>query len=102
MNYILQLELKNKIMREGLKRLRDYADCGKFNYPDDHMNIQDLRLRLAEIESEIDNFEDTARFCPNYDCGKHGVAVSWTVCGNCGTETELLIDALNDPESTFS
>jgi hypothetical protein len=99
MNYILQLEVKHKIMRDGLKRLREYADSSKFNYPDNHMNVEDLRLRLREIETDLDFFEDHVQFCPNYDCKKHGQPTAFNQCGKCGTETELLIEQNNSPQA---
>jgi hypothetical protein len=79
--------------------LREYAD--RF-HPNDVMNIQDLNLRLREIETDLDFFEDHVQFCPNYDCKKHGQPTAFHKCGKCGTETEYLADALADPESTFS
>ena len=102
MNYITRLEIENGIMKAGLKRIADYANSSKFGYPDNHMNVEDLRLRLREINGELDDADQAGRFCPNYDCAKHAKETAFHVCGKCGTGTEWLRDAIADPESGFS
>jgi hypothetical protein len=99
MNYILRLELENSLMKAGFKLLEDYANSSKFGYPDNHMNVEDLRLRLREISTSVEDAEDAARFCPNYDCESHQKQVAWHVCGKCDTETELWLDMVRDHET---
>jgi len=96
MNYITRLEIENGILKAGLKRIEDYASSSKFSYPDNHMNVNDLTLRISEINSDLDNADDALRFCPHYDCAKHGKPTAFHVCGVCGTDTMLEIDRLND------
>jgi hypothetical protein len=97
MNYITRLELENGILKSWVKLLKEYTNSSKFHYPDEMMNTNDLRLRFSELDGLLESVEDAVKFCPNYDCEKHGKITAFSMCGKCGTETELLIDALSDP-----
>jgi hypothetical protein len=97
MNYILQLELKTTIMAVHIAEITDYLNSSKFDWPDDHVNVNDLRLRLKELQNALNEPERSLRLCPNYDCDDHGKGVAWHTCGKCGTDTVLADDVLSDP-----
>jgi len=59
MNYITKLQNKVAIYEDAITELRRYLALPKFNWPDDYVHVNDIRLRLREcIEDRLVALDD--------------------------------------------
>jgi len=52
-SYIERLQEENKRLRNGLDDIKRYCQLPKFNWPENHVNVNDILLRINEIESYV-------------------------------------------------
>ena len=58
MNYIKKLEKKIEIYEQGIDEIKRYLALDKFRWPENHVNVNDIHLRLREyIENPIADVE---------------------------------------------
>jgi hypothetical protein len=57
MNYITKLQNTVAIYEDCINDLRSYLALPKFNWPEDHVNVADVHLRLRAIEERLGALE---------------------------------------------
>ena len=57
MNHIKKLQKQNRIYEDDINELKRYLQSSKFHWPENHVNVNDIFLRLSEMDSKLNDLD---------------------------------------------